>query len=1617
MAKKYTPSTGLRNVGSYQVSGTPFIKRATLASGDEVKIEFPSVARNITVQLDSEVGGEIDNGSYKVTNNDGGAVTQGQAWTTDGKEFTVSFWAKVNAAPVYSTIVGFAASPSGQNEGRWSLRVLGANNYRMRFRTADNNLVTDDWTPSFTSTDWNFYTLVQTKNQLSLHMNGNTTPEKTITANPGEVIDTGNLVRYLQIGDPNNTNESAQINIIDLVVWDRALKDADITAIYNSGDEYDYKTALPNRDYPSSSFSFADGTAYTRTIASRDGPPPSSVSYPDQYTYTSGDKGWRFMAPKSDSTVQIRLPIGWKHNGVTLTEYKDINIRLTGQTATPLAAPTYDDMLVRVWTGEAGENSPITPLSSSVNFVDAINGLGTTDQYNVNTSTMPGGMTEGLPGFSASVSPNIQGGVDMWVAEDQDQSLAQYLRIRTPYTDDRGAFMTPNAVANMPYSSDDGCYEIIASGSGGFKAQAPPWLTDGREFTVSFWAKVTSRSTTWGEPGNGKRSLVGFATNLVNPGGSAENTWYFRIYGANNPGENYSFCPKKSYDPATQSDTTESETGFSLAGTDWSKWQFYTIVQKRDSAVIYVDGVERKTYNLTAGHVIATSQYRYLTFGDPSNPQDESAPMQVRNAVLWDRPLSTDDIAAIFAKHNNVDYETPLPVRTSYPSSSFVYSYEGAYQHTFGSKSDESALSILDQYTYTGGNKGFNLENSQDGSNFQLYLPAGWKQNGATLSEPKFITLQQAGTIPGSIPAGIDMVVKCATGDPAADAINLVDAINGLGTVAQYKVSAPTMPGGIQEGVPGLSASMSPNTEGGVDVWVTSEQDSNLAQYVRVRAPTSASVTGWTGLPASTAVPAAAGEMPKGVAQSWENKDVDHGGFIAKNPNAPEACFPGYNSAGQLQGMTTSLSFWMKMTGDPSTSGYTYDGDPMMLVYGFGLEDGSPGSHFFGFSDWGTPGGTDAAASFRIQTQSSYRLNKQFTNMPDPRQWRHYTIVYDRLNVVIGNKMAFYIDGVLHDSWVGTSPYPTQYRNDVAWNVDYTPQIGSPWGGANASNIGVYKDFIMWNNRALNADQVAELYNAGNYNEDLTTIFQTGSAGDPVKYGCFYDNGTDGTFYNGAKGFVVTSSNAVANTRWGIRIPPEWHAGWGFKDYWWRFYADVSTQADPSYNANQGIKVQLGATAEESADNFRKCLNRTVDTNYCRYYNGDPTVPGGAPQYLSGAINDLYPRAVDIHVSASLSGDEVYRQAICPKISFKLVSMVNPTVDEDFVFPPGYYEALNDRQPGSPHAFYMTDWFGCTHPDKRIWWLSDSGSSPGSDIPQDTLSYLYNHATGTAAQSTFDVSGLADHDHRFTHMTGTIRHDDRGGFTTDVPYAYPVGFESWVSWNWDWFTDDVNAQKLIWYDCNRNSGDTTGSLYNNSTDPRAITGSCATFPNASASIPISDDGRFYIATPTGSALDKEKWNWNWTLDNVNAQKLIWYDFDTNASPKPDDTTSKFWNRSTERRAILNGNPDFPNASASVTTPAYGEYEANVPPGYPTGSESGGGIAYMGFKSTGSYPGVISNKHYWKLENKNDKLSMNIKAKEIYLSATDGDCTYSVQADLTSISTESMFELTGSGIDS
>lgn len=83
--------------------------------------------------------------------------------------------------------------------------------------------------------------------------------------------------------------------------------------------------------------------------------------------------------------------------------------------------------------------------------------------------------------------------------------------------------------------------------------------------------------------------------------------------------------------------------------------------------------------------------------------------------------------------------------------------------------------------------------------------------------------------------------------------------------------------------------------------------------------------------------------------------------------------------------------------------------------------------------------------------------------------------------------------------------------------------------------------------------------------------------------------------------------------------------------------------------------------------------------------------------------------------------------------------------------------------------------------------------------------------------------------------------------------------------------------------------------------------------------------------------------------------------------------------------------------------------------FTSGGGSGGELR-VHYRSTGSLPNVANNKHYWTLSSQYEEIKMNVKTKEIYLSAVDGNCEFSLHADLTNIPASRMYQHTGSGVD-
>tara|TARA_R110000824_G_scaffold386548_1_gene581515 strand:+ start:158 stop:613 length:456 start_codon:yes stop_codon:yes gene_type:complete len=124
----YGYNVGLRNVGSYQVSGHPYITGSTSlgAVGTTTKISFPFVTKTITVISSGTFGGQATENSFKISFNDpgdGDVVTpEGSHFITlDSEEDSMTFDAKckeiyltaVTAGPSYQLYASLTSIPIG----------------------------------------------------------------------------------------------------------------------------------------------------------------------------------------------------------------------------------------------------------------------------------------------------------------------------------------------------------------------------------------------------------------------------------------------------------------------------------------------------------------------------------------------------------------------------------------------------------------------------------------------------------------------------------------------------------------------------------------------------------------------------------------------------------------------------------------------------------------------------------------------------------------------------------------------------------------------------------------------------------------------------------------------------------------------------------------------------------------------------------------------------------------------------------------------------------------------------------------------------------------------------------------------------------------------------------------------------------------------------------------------------------------------------------------------------------------------------------------------------------------------------------------------------------------
>lgn len=231
-------SVGLRNVGSYMVSGQPYLTGSSANTAGEIKIEFPYVTKNVTIRIPAApnsarntimpAGGAAIFLSPSRHARGPGKVGDGSGFGGAGQDFAISFWMKTLSPSTGDKVFNLL---SGSDNNTTTSNAIG-------FQFDSSGLLVDGaanaGTSNFTNTahnpkdgNWHHILLTQNTGSFYLYINGDS----------DGVSSSGNItnVNSFRLGwNGGGGNDS--------LVWDEAtlfntgFAQSDVNEIYNSGE-------------------------------------------------------------------------------------------------------------------------------------------------------------------------------------------------------------------------------------------------------------------------------------------------------------------------------------------------------------------------------------------------------------------------------------------------------------------------------------------------------------------------------------------------------------------------------------------------------------------------------------------------------------------------------------------------------------------------------------------------------------------------------------------------------------------------------------------------------------------------------------------------------------------------------------------------------------------------------------------------------------------------------------------------------------------------------------------------------------------------------------------------------------------------------------------------------------------------------------------------------------------------------------------------------------------------------------------------------------------------------------------------------------------------------------
>ena len=237
MSDNFKYTAGLNNVGSYQVSGKPFVTASTISDGTEQQVQFPHVTNNITVKNNGVRSClQIDN-----SDSSGGSnpfilnFSSSGPEASDGDARTITCWFSSSGTADPNNNFNVIGTVDDVTNGM-CIRESGGQ-FKAFMKDDIGNGKLSAGIGAFLG-GWTLLTFrVQSANfQLNIN-NGDAVNSKNFA--PGRTSGGEGLGTGLKIGPNGNRQMDSKLNYRDCVLWSSYLTDAQIDDIYNNSNDTD----------------------------------------------------------------------------------------------------------------------------------------------------------------------------------------------------------------------------------------------------------------------------------------------------------------------------------------------------------------------------------------------------------------------------------------------------------------------------------------------------------------------------------------------------------------------------------------------------------------------------------------------------------------------------------------------------------------------------------------------------------------------------------------------------------------------------------------------------------------------------------------------------------------------------------------------------------------------------------------------------------------------------------------------------------------------------------------------------------------------------------------------------------------------------------------------------------------------------------------------------------------------------------------------------------------------------------------------------------------------------------------------------------------------------------